>query len=399
MTTAFLAAQPVFDRQGELFGHEYLYRDSSQNRAVVTNNMKATSQVLFNALHAFKAEASSCDHKVFINVDHEMLHSPICKTMPADRFILEILEDTQVDDALLKRVELLRKKGYKLAIDDFDLSDVHFSRFTPLFPLVDIVKVDLLEVRDFSTIKERLARLQKQGLTLLAEKIDNIDTFAYCKYLGFSYFQGYYLCAPKMQESQKITADRQFCIHAINMIRNKDQGINAVALKLKNNPRMAANFLKYLHTSGFCLKKKINSLPHGVRMLGPRRMTGWLLLNLYTSQNSDWMTDRFSKLAVQRSVMMESCAGLCGMGSEEKETAHLIGLVSLLDIVLKMPYEKIFGEIALDEEIRASVLEKKGILGTVLRGVLVMERGKKARLKPLLGKLEIHQDKLDHFTF
>lgn len=393
MTTVYLGAQPIYNADQQVYGYELLFRNSARNRAVVTDNMKATSKMLYTALHAFGLKSSLDNKKAFINVDLEFLKSPLCTMIPPEQVVYEILENSTMDEDAVETVSDLRAKGYCFAIDDFDLSEAHFQRFKPIFPYVDIVKVDLLNVRDFSIIKKHLAKLQAYDVHLVAEKIDNVDIYAYCKYLGFHYFQGYFLSEPEVQRAEKIVGDKGFCIDLINhVLDGKDA--EYIAERMKRHPRMSAGFLKFLHSPFFGFQQKISSIVHGIRMIGVKRMSSWLLLSLHNAESKEWLSERFSKLAIRRSEMMWECSELIGLSRDDRETAHLIGVVSLLDIVLHMPFEKIFEEISFCDTIKKPILNHEGIFGLMLRVIRIVEQGKQIRLRPLMNRLDISEEEL-----
>jgi len=125
-------------------------------------------------------------------------------SLSPERVIVEITEENYVrefPEEVLKGIEKLRRKGIRLALDDFGKGYSNFTCFAKLPP--DIVKVDgsLIEetiVSDNSKIiVETLIELcQKLKIETVAEFVSSAKIFKMVKELGFTYAQGFYLGAP-----------------------------------------------------------------------------------------------------------------------------------------------------------------------------------------------------------
>src|SRR5690606_36816234 len=104
----------------------------------------------------------------YVNSDRSLLMSEMVELLPPGRFVLEILETTEIDQQLGERILALRARGYRFALDDVVAADD--SRLQRL-DLVDIVKIDLVAT-DSSQWQELARRLKPTGKTLLAEKVE-----------------------------------------------------------------------------------------------------------------------------------------------------------------------------------------------------------------------------------
>jgi EAL and modified HD-GYP domain-containing signal transduction protein len=80
-------------------------------------------------------------------------------------------------------------KGFRFAIHDFNFQ----KQLMPFLPHCSFVKVDLRVVnRDQLTREMPLLR----GFTAspLAENVETMEDFEFCRDVGFQYFQGYFFC-------------------------------------------------------------------------------------------------------------------------------------------------------------------------------------------------------------
>ena len=143
---AYLARQPILDREGKIYAYELLFRDSPESdTAVIASDVLATAQVLENVLNNIGLQRLIGEHKAFINCSRQMLLDNIFGLLNPANFVLEILEDVEVDSTLIRAVERYKARGFEIALDDFIYNDDYIRRFEPLFKYVSYVKMDIAD--------------------------------------------------------------------------------------------------------------------------------------------------------------------------------------------------------------------------------------------------------------
>src|SRR3954454_21172730 len=192
MSDVFVARQPIFDGQLDLWGYELLFRRANESTAVVGDHDAATSTVVINAFTEIGLESLVGDHAAWLNVSRDFVVSKLPLTLPPKRIVLELLEEQAVDEELLTALTQLRSRGYTIALDHYVWDEEH----APLVPHVGIVKVDML-ARDADAIAVDVERLRGFGLTLLAEKVETRESYRLALDLGFDLAQGFFFCEPE----------------------------------------------------------------------------------------------------------------------------------------------------------------------------------------------------------
>ena len=185
-TDVFLGRQPILDRQKKLIAYELLYRREPCGHAEVTDDAKATSLVVKHTFHDLGVAKVLGPCLGFVNVDAEALMSRHIERLPTDRMVLELLETVVIDERVVRRCLELKRRGFRLALDDFFR---HEERFEPLLAMVHIIKVDVLKV-DRPALTGLVKRLKSYPAKLLAEKVDTMERARECLALGFDFFQG-----------------------------------------------------------------------------------------------------------------------------------------------------------------------------------------------------------------
>ena len=121
MRSSFVGRQPILDEEGKIFAYELLFRSSDNGKDGAKDSMKATANVLLNAVNYIGLNKLINTKKAFITVDKDFLIGEVIDTIPKDRFVIEILETVIVDDYLCERIAALKEDGYSFAIDDVNL--------------------------------------------------------------------------------------------------------------------------------------------------------------------------------------------------------------------------------------------------------------------------------------
>lgn len=196
-TEVFVARQPIVDRRRQMVAYELLFRDDGSGIAHVSDAARASAQVIGRVFHQLGMDTVLGPCTGFINVDAELLMSRSLESLPRERVVLELLETVTVDDEIVQRCAQLKRLGYRMALDDFCAIA---PAYEPLLELVDIVKIDILEL-DADSLAQLVRQLQRYPARLLAEKVDTLEKARRCLALGFDLFQGFFFCRPQLMSA------------------------------------------------------------------------------------------------------------------------------------------------------------------------------------------------------
>ena len=188
-----LARQPILDRRHAIVAYELLYRTSGdRNAAFVRDDALATASVVNAAFRLIGITAVVGGARALVNVNAEFLLSRRIEQLPQDQVMLEILETVDIDEQIVRRCRALKKKGYRLALDDV----CHYSEsLEPLLELVDLVKIDVMQL-DTRSLASLVQQLRRWPARLLAEKVETVGRVKQCLELGIDWFQGFFYGQP-----------------------------------------------------------------------------------------------------------------------------------------------------------------------------------------------------------
>ena len=278
-TLAYLARQPILDREGKTFAYELLFRDSpSSDTAIIASDLQATAQVLENILNSIGLTRLVGNSKAFINCSREILLDNLFGLLNPDRFVIEILEDVPVDEKLIRAIQRHKSLGFELALDDFIMNDEYISRFEPLFQYVSYVKMDLVDNTPEAMIKAAQF-FKERNIKLLAEKVEDEATYRLCEKAGYDYFQGFFFAKPEIVTGQKIDATSAAILQIIKLLRTRPS-LEVLCDKFDKHPDISANLLQFVN-SDVRNKPVIENVKNAIVWVGMKHIQEWLTIMLY----------------------------------------------------------------------------------------------------------------------
>lgn len=361
----FLARQPVFNIHNEVCGYELLFRSNAGSSANVTDGNQATTSVFLNSFLEIGLDRITGGKTAFINLSQKYIVGDIDIPIPSDNVVLEILEDIRVDSALVNGVKTLSQRGYKIALDDFVLTDTNAK----LVPYASIVKVDILAM-DEKQLIEQVGKLSRFPVKLLAEKVETHAQHQLCRELGFDYFQGYFFAQPAIVSSRQLPANRLAMLELMSKIQSPECDLAQLETIIRQDLGLSLKLLKLINSSFYGLSRKVESIQHAVKLLGLDTLRKWLTvmsLALATDKSPELIT-----LALLRAKMCEQLAGLYDCN---RESAFTVGLFSMLDAIADQPLDELLPRLPLSDNISSALLYRTGNLGRLLGDVDCYEKG------------------------
>lgn len=359
----FLARQPIYDAARKIHGYELLFRRADCAEADVLDGTVATAQVLLNAIIDIGVDKLAGSELMFINCTRSILMSePI---IPPDRCVLEILEHETLDAELLERIGTLRRRGYRIALDDFTLD----GKLAAAVPLADYIKLDALALT--AAELERHSRLQRPGLRLVAEKVDSEAMMERCVALGFDLFQGYFLRHPETMKGDHLPTSKLAALRLIGACQDPDASAQDVSATVSSDLSLTYSLLRLANSALFGRSRPIRSVEAVVTWMGTEYLARWGTLLALASERGCPVT--YLGTALQRGYMCESLAAV--QGDAAPASSFLVGLLSTLDAILDMPMRQILEQVRLTGDMREALEQHGGGLGRLLACTLAYESG------------------------
>lgn len=393
---AYLARQPILDRDGKIYAYELLFRDSPESDiAVIASDVLATAQVLENVLNNIGIQRLIGKNKAFVNCSRNMLLDNLFGLLNPKYFVLEVLEDVEVDDAIVKAVQRYRALGFELALDDFIFNEEFITRFKPLFPYVSYVKMDVVD-NSLQSMAAAATFFKTMGIKLLAEKVEDEATFKRCEEAGYDYFQGFFFAKPELVTGRKIDATSATILQLLLRIKSRPS-LEDLCDTLSAHEDISQNLLRFVNSDAQTRHGRIASVKDAIVWVGMQRIQEWLMLMLYARPELG-MTPQSSPLfqnASHRAKFLESLARTIDENDDEFcAKAFMVGLISRMDALVRAPLETILPDAPADDEMQEALLNRSGRLGALLRLADAVELDDRDSIRTSLSELKLNSAQL-----
>jgi len=354
---AYIGRQAIFDRRLNVAGYELLYRDSEENRARFDDVTKASATTMINAFLEIGLDTLVGSVPAFVNMSAEFLLGDYPIPLPPERTVIEVLEDIPVTPALVTSLRELRQQGFRIALDDFVLTDAT----RPLLEVADIIKVSVLNVpRD--EIAAQYAALKPSGATLLAEKVSTHDEHVFLRNLGFYYFQGYFLEMPVVTRTTRMPHDRAKLLRLLATLYDQRLDLRSIEGLVAAEVGLGVRLIKLASSAAMARGETIGSLQQAMARLGVQQVAALIVLILASGFN-----DKPLELARQVLIRARMCELLARNATIPADEMFTAGLLSLLDAILDRPLDEIIGQLPL------TALVKEALQGGASRPARILD--------------------------
>jgi c-di-GMP phosphodiesterase len=235
--------------------------------------------------------------------------------------------------------------------------------------LASVVKVDILD-GGIEHAARQADLVRPFGVTLLAEKVEDRETYEACRDLGYTLFQGYYFCKPEILQGREIPTSATASLHDIAVLSRADASFEEIEAVVTRDPGLSLRLLRLLNSAAYSLRRRITSVHDAVTMLGARTVRQWAMLLVLggISVNCDELVPTALSRARTLSRLAERRGG-------DPDAAFSVGLLSVADALLGLPMDEALDGLPLDRGVVDALIHRSGPDGEALTAVLDYEWG------------------------
>ncbi len=266
--------------------------------------------------------------------------------------MIEILETVIYDEALFARIQELRNKGYKIALDDFE--EDYFD--SPTVEMADIIKYDIIAT-PLDTIQVDVQEALKQNHILLAEKIETEEEYQKARTMGFQLFQGYFFSKPKIVPTayKAKKSPKTVYVQILNELRREDFSYDRITRIIETDVNLS---YRLLYINSRKKENKFSSIRHALIRMGRYEIERWINVVMLQNLAAD-KPDEVIRLSLLRSRFGEFVAEHSAF-KQRKDEVSLMCLFSMLDVVLDSSMEEALRGLAISEDISAALVNGTG---------------------------------------
>ena len=391
MKPIYVARQPIFELGRGLFGYELLYRRTPTIDRADGDTAVMTAEVIVHAMLGIGLKTIAGAQPAFVNFSRPLLLNRSWELFERHAMIVELLEDVPCDTEVVEACTELVAAGYRLALDDY----VYADESLPLLQLASIVKVDMLGKlpNEIEAITRQLRSIRPTGMRLLAERVETTSVADYCAKLGYDLFQGYLFSRPETLTKTDVAIGQLAIMRLLNLLGNDATTDSALEAAFQTDLALCYKLLRMVNAAAVG-GRGISSIQHAVRLVGRQTLHRWLAVILVASLGSQSdVSHEMALTAMTRGRMCELVVANARRPTDAG-SAFIVGLLSLLDVLLEVPMEKILERIELSDDIRGALVARGGPLAHPLRLVEEYERANWSAAQELAAQANVASDAL-----
>lgn len=366
----FVARQPIFDRERNVWGYELLFRDCAATaKAHIQDQGVATAKVLADGF-ALAARGMAPERKLCVNFTAPSLLENAALMLPPDRTAIEIPADTEPEPDLLTACADLKQLGFTLILDNY----LGQERLDALLPLAHFAKIPSprCEPRDIVRLGQKL-RQHKCGM--MACRIETWAEFQSAQQLGFSHFQGHFFRRPETLPGRKLPAATMAKFRLMQELARDESDVERLAEIVAADPSLAYRLLAFINSAMFCLLSTVESIRQAITILGAGPLRRWAMVVLMSDLDSTDKGQELRFMSLHRAFFLGKLAEKTDRLPLPKESMFLLGLLSKIDALLDMTMSFALRDIPLDQEMQDALLGEGNAPGDWLEALSALEKG------------------------
>ncbi len=379
MGSSYIGRQPIVNQRGALFAYDLFYAGR--------NDTTHATSTLINDLHsAFGINRILGKRIGFIRADYPFIFHDLLALLPKERVVYALLEESSVDERLIEHLKKLSSQGYRFALNDFAYTVENITKFSPIFPYMEFIKIDI--PRSPRIKRDDVVKLKDSGSIVIAAKIESHDIHAECVGKGFDYFQGYFISKPKILENSSFSLEHDSVMQLWNMLQCEAE-IDDLVKAFEMNHMITLKLIRFINSAVFSLKNPVSSIRHVLTLMGREPLSRWIMLLLFSeAQESDKNTIPLLLMVVNRTELMTKLLGLITPNPTKSQnaTAYFVGMLSLIHLLFHIPHREALKRLNVAPEIERALFEGDGFYGELLTTVRAIEMSDSEGIERFLSK-------------
>jgi EAL and modified HD-GYP domain-containing signal transduction protein len=280
----------------------------------------------------------------------------------------------EVTDGPVAAIGALRQRGYLVALDEFE----YRHELEPLIEHATIIKLNVHKL-GHQGLWHQMGQIQSRGKRLVATNVETHEELEFCKSLGFDYYQGHFLCQPKLVTKRTVPTNRLAKLSLLAELNNPEADFDGLEKIISRDVGLSYRFLRYINSAFFSLPHKIGSIRQALVLLGISAVKKWATLLAMAD-----IDDKPNELVVTALVRAKMCElAAASRPAREREEYFTTGMFSVVDALLDSPMDVVLSSLPLSDEIKDALHHHLGPKGVVLKAVLSYELARFDDLKAL----------------
>ncbi len=324
----------------------------------------------FEVIDSVGLETLPDDVEIFIPITNISIFGDINGQCHAPHKRIVLLMDNSVTPMkdYLKRIDELRKDGYKFAIRKLGVQD--FEPYKEILSRVDYV---ILNHQKIVISKAKIYfKAQYPGVSLIAGNLQSQEIFEELKAEGgYEYYEGDFYRMPVNKGDTEVAPLKLNYIELLNVVNDNNFDLTEAADVIGRDTALVMSLLEIVNR--MARNSEITSIRHAAAMLGQKELRKWITTAITKELCADKPSE-VSRLSLLRAKFAEELAPLFEMAVQSQEL-FLMGLFSIIDLILEKPMPEALDLMNVSKNIREALVDHKGSYFKILSFIEAYEGG------------------------
>ena len=335
----YVARQPIMNLRGHVHGYELLFRNAPD--AVAGQGLDAAARTMLDNAVIFGLEWMTNGLPAFVNCTAEVLGEDLVLVLAPQLSVLAIPGNLELTPRLLDCCRKLKARGFRLALDDFTWK----LNLRPLAAIADYIRVDFN--RFGAAERQYLRNLDGASIAMVAKKVETQEDFQLASAEGFTLFQGSYFCHPVLLKKRKVPANRMLHFEIVRMLHHDPIDIHQVSQLVLRDASLTYRLLRLVNSPIYAIYQEVRSIEAAILAMGENAFRRIVTLAVLSELNGEEPPELLH-MALLRARFCELASATCGLDPAEQ---YLLGMLSLLPAMLRLPMEEVTPSLPLRAEI------------------------------------------------
>jgi len=340
--TCSVARQPILNQSGRLHAYELLFRDSS---GLATNVCgEAVLGPLVDETVVFGLDRFTNGFPAFVACSPVALTGQFLRILPPERTILTLPESTEPTEELLEACRNLKTRGFRIAVDDFT------GKIHPLVELADYVRVDFSR-HDTAGCGPLAQWLGESPAAMVAKRVQTDEDYRRAVFEGFTLFQGDFLFRPALVKNRKVPANRLFHFEILRNLYRDTVDLKRLSSLVSRDASLTYRLLRLVNSPICALRQEVRSVEAAIIIVGVDTFRRFATLAILGECNAGQQPE-ILRMALLRARFCELASHMAKLDPSEQ---YLLGMLSLLSVMLRVPMSELTPALPLREDVRGAL--------------------------------------------
>ncbi|HEX4065207.1 MAG TPA: HDOD domain-containing protein [Acidobacteriaceae bacterium] len=361
----FLGRQPIVDAHCGLFGYELLLRPERMTRVSDDPEQIACETVD----HWLLLTPDDGQGAAFVHCTRALIVDGFVTLLPAENTVLVLdaspdLGLSSSDPELLTVCLELQQRGYRFSLD--------YARSlptgSPLLEIADFIRIDF-STTDFPSRRELYCRAEGRHRRFLAEEIETEVQMRIALAEGCSLFQGNFVCQPILFSSRSVPQNSTVYLTLLALLQRMPTDLRKVEKLISGDPSLCFRVLRLANSALQGHPGIVASIQEALLLVGDnavRRLVTVAMAGALAAHRSPAVLS----MALARARF---CELLAPSLAEPPGPLYLLGILSLLDVLLECPLDRILRSLPLSPEMKSALAGDASPAGRTLALVRALE--------------------------